>query len=297
MRVLTPWTSGPPRNPPSSDVSLPLCYYAVMRGWHAPVLDEVLATGWSDAMSAVATALDGSRVQSTISLLGQMASTDPSRLLERSKPYQASLLHLAVYARSPPLVSRLLQIGLEIGVDPVKSADGSLKGDHDGLTPRAVDFFGRAPLTYAACADAADLLHLLLGSQAAVDARDTAGRTALHVACAMGHTASIRCLLSAGANMCMHMCMHVHMHTCMHMTCAHAHVTYTCTCASIRCLLSAGAKPTASDEHLNTAMHFAAQEAREQVRTRRVPPLQTPTLRAPPTLCLQPCQPKASSRY
>ena len=255
MRVLTPWTSGPPRNPPSSDVSLPLCYYAVMRGWHAPVLDEVLATGWSDAMSAVATALDGSRVQSTISLLGQMASTDPSRLLERSKPYQASLLHLAVYARSPPLVSRLLQIGLEIGVDPVKSADGSLKGDHDGLTPRAVDFFGRAPLTYAACADAADLLHLLLGSQAAVDARDTAGRTALHVACAMGHTASIRCLLSAGA------------------------------------------KPTASDEHLNTAMHFAAQEAREQVRTRRVPPLQTPTLRAPPTLCLQPCQPKASSRY
>ena len=47
LRVLAPWTAPIPRAHSTWDYSLPLGYYLIMRGWHAPARNTVLAKGGS----------------------------------------------------------------------------------------------------------------------------------------------------------------------------------------------------------------------------------------------------------
>lgn len=166
LRVLTPWTATIPRAVSSWDFSVPLGYYMVMRGWRVASLQSVISMGWSTLQSSVANATSEPVLKEA---LEAVQTADATALADKSKPYQASLLHLAVYSGSLALVRELL------------TRDPSI------LAPTAVDFFKRTPLMYAACADKVAILRALIESKGDVNAADVAGRTALHIAAAMGH--------------------------------------------------------------------------------------------------------------
>ena len=150
LRVLSPWTATIPRALSSMDFSLPLGYYVVMRGWHVPALQLVLSKGWSSLQEKVASARDSTAVQLAISAIGMAA---PETIRECSKPYQASLLHLAVYSGSVPLLQYLLSL-----------KEASLPADGG-------DCFKRTPLAYAACADLLATSEALIAAKASVDAQ------------------------------------------------------------------------------------------------------------------------------
>ena len=174
LRVLCPWTCHS-RHSNCKDYSVPLGYYVVCRGWKVAEMEEVLTKGWTPLQAAIA-AGDAAAARP---LLEAAADTE---LAETSKPYQASLLHLAVYAGAADLLSELLQ------------------RESEALPVDAIDCFKRTPLSYAACKDEAAMASLLLEHKARVDACDRDGRSALHIAAAMGHTAVLCVLLDAGAS-------------------------------------------------------------------------------------------------
>ena len=174
LRVLCPWTCHS-RHSNCKDYSVPLGYYVVCRGWKVAEMEEVLTKGWTPLQAAIA-AGDAAAARP---LLEAAADTE---LAETSKPYQASLLHLAVYAGAADLLSELLQ------------------RQSEALPVDAIDCFKRTPLSYAACKDEAAMASLLLEYKARVDACDRDGRSALHIAAAMGHTAVLCVLLDAGAS-------------------------------------------------------------------------------------------------
>ena len=155
LRVLAPWTATIPRAHSSWDYGLPLSYYVVMRGWQVPALHLVLSKGWTNLQETVASARDSRAVQVAIAAIIQIKDTEPDLLKERSKPYQASLLHLAVYAGSVPLLEYLLDLGL---------TDFSVDGG---------DCFKRTPLVYAACGDRTQAMDSLIKHKADVNAQDT----------------------------------------------------------------------------------------------------------------------------
>ena len=159
IRVLTPWSGSTPRAQSSWDYSLPLPYYAVMRGWKVPAMQSVLTNGWSPLQRAVATgaltytdegaaALEGvadavaagisasaaageaGAVAPTLALpvaptlalpVREVVKAKREELEQVSKPYQASLLHLAVYSGSEVALSTLL--GLKRGKGGKKSKE------------------------------------------------------------------------------------------------------------------------------------------------------------------------------
>ena len=89
---------------------------------------------------------------------------------EVAKPYRQSLLHLGVYSGELPILRCLLEL------------------QSPRLPVSITDCFGRAPLAYAACKDAAEMASLLLTHSADPNAKDRDARTALHVASSMDHT-------------------------------------------------------------------------------------------------------------
>ena len=102
-------------------------------------------------------------------------TADPHHLGETAKPYRQSLLHLAIYSGELPILEYLIE-------------------RRPALLPVTVtDCFGRAPLAYAACKDAAEMASLLLTHSADPNAKDRDSRTALHVASSMDHTEVTPC--------------------------------------------------------------------------------------------------------
>ena len=82
LRVLTPWTSAGPRVArPSSDFSLPLGYYVVMRGWHSPALHSILAKGWSATHNAIASARDDASGAAALEALKAAQHSEPALLV------------------------------------------------------------------------------------------------------------------------------------------------------------------------------------------------------------------------
>ena len=202
LRVLCPWTCHS-RHSNCKDYSVPLGYYVVCRGWKVAEMEEVLTKGWTPLQAAIA-AGDAAAARP---LLEAAADTE---LAETSKPYQASLLHLAVYAGAADLLSELLQVTgchchyhrhllhhRHIHSPPPPPL---LQRESEALPVDAIDCFKRTPLSYAACKDEAAMASLLLEHKARVDACDRDGRSALHIAAAMGHTAVLCVLLDAGAS-------------------------------------------------------------------------------------------------
>ena len=106
LRVLAPWTATIPRALSAWDYSLPLSYYMVMCGWHVPQLMEVLARGWTDLQAQVADADDQLR---TVAAVAAVEGSTAEALAEKAKPYNTSLLHLAVYSGALDLVGALLR--------------------------------------------------------------------------------------------------------------------------------------------------------------------------------------------
>ena len=85
LRVLAPWTAPIPRAQSTWDFSLPLGYYLIMRGWHAPALNTILAKGWSKLQQAIACAWDEA---STDTALVELRAAASQTISERSMPYK-----------------------------------------------------------------------------------------------------------------------------------------------------------------------------------------------------------------
>lgn len=129
MRVLTPWSAALPRAQSSWDFSIPLGYYVTMRGWRVPKLHALLTQSLSPLQLAIVRAGEGNlECAAAVSMLDEASA---EMIGERSKPYQLSLLHLAVYSGAEQLLRILLSL------------------EDCTLTPSAVDFFQCSPLACA----------------------------------------------------------------------------------------------------------------------------------------------------
>ena len=109
MRVVTPWTSCAPRSRSTWDFSLPLGYYAVMRGWRSKALYEVLSKGWSPTHASVGTAEgEGEGIAAALIHLDGIVRTEPSQLV---RVHSAGPRRVAVSPppalRSPSMPSRI----------------------------------------------------------------------------------------------------------------------------------------------------------------------------------------------
>ncbi|KAL1530039.1 hypothetical protein AB1Y20_000964 [Prymnesium parvum] len=190
LRVQCPPSALSTRHRNARDYSLPLGYYVVMRGWHIEVMLDVLCKGWTRLQEAVACG----RVEEATKIIEDAADGDPT-IWEPSKPYNASLLHLAVFSGSMPMLNMLL--GLTTS----------------GLSACCTDCFKRSALCYAACKEEPMMAIELIAASCDPNLQDRDGRTALHIAASMGHTQTLEVLLRSGGDP---MMLDVHKNTCVH---------------------------------------------------------------------------------
>jgi hypothetical protein len=124
---------------------------------------------------------------------------------EEARRYADRLLNTFILLKMPEAAKYFL---VELGADPRKYnalhtaaercyTDLMLMMIDRGAGPNDRDWWGRTPLHYAGCAEAAKLL---LERGADVNARDERGRTPLHTAVEGGRLDVMRVLLEAGAD-------------------------------------------------------------------------------------------------
>ena len=186
--MLCPWTTSSRRQHGAKDHSLPLGYYWVVRGWHTPTILDVLAKGMTKLQLDVAHGRTDEVRRRVAEMMeagagGGGADADSAAdvdLAERSKPYRASLLHLAVYSGEYELLEFLLSL---------RSAQ---------LPVSSLDCFDRSALMYAACKEEPEMARLLLRHRCEPNLQDREGRTALHIGAAMGHVGTLAALLEEG---------------------------------------------------------------------------------------------------
>lgn len=123
----------------------------------------MLSKGWSVLQAAVATATTDAAVDAAIVAIN---AADAEALSDSSKPYQGSLLHLAVYSGSAKLLKHLLALPAKAeakaGAAAGAAAGGSDAAGGRALPPNRADCFKRTPLSYAACADHTELADVLI---------------------------------------------------------------------------------------------------------------------------------------